>query len=110
MRVHWRVAVALSLAFLVGCAAREPFSREERIAARQVSEILPKGTSEARAAKLLTERGFSLARLSSEPTGDHLLLGSQVVGTTYWQVGVVIVGAKVASTTVKISDVSVTSK
>ena len=110
MTVHWSVALALSLALHVGCAASDPFSRDERIAARQVSEILPKGTWEARATKVLTERGFSLARLSSGSTGDHLLVGSRVVGTTYWQVGVVIVSAKVASTTVKISDVSVTSK
>jgi|SRR5687767_7326842 hypothetical protein len=100
-----RVAVAMVAAICAGCSQQEPFSRDEKVAARQLSELLPKGTPEHRATKILSERGFSLSRLTADVAADHLVLASRVVNTTYWQAGVVIVKGKVASTTVKISDV-----
>jgi type IV pilus biogenesis protein CpaD/CtpE len=105
-----RVAVAIVTAICTGCSQQEPFSKEEKVAARQLSELLPKGTPEHRATKILSDRGFSLSRLSADAAADHLVLASRVVNTTYWQLGIVIVKGKVASTTVKVSDVGADPK
>jgi hypothetical protein len=105
-----RIVVALAAAFLAACVRSGPLSPDEKTAARQITVLLPKGTSESRALRTLVDHGFSLSRLSSDAAANHLLVGSQLKGTTFWQVGIVIVDAKVESTTVKVTDVGPGSK
>ena len=93
--------VALALA---GCGRDSPLAADERIAARQLNNLIPRGTSEARAMKALSNRGFQLSRPSLDHASNHLVIGSYSEGDFYWQVGVVIVDAKVTATTVKVTN------
>ena len=97
-------------AIVTGCVRAGPLAPDEKTAARQLKELLPKGTSEARAVKVLVAHGFNLSRLSSDAPANHLVVGSHVSGSTFWQVGVVIIDAKVASTTVTITNLASASK
>ena len=103
-----RLAVLLGLALLCAsaCTRVEPLSRDQRIATRQIAEAIPKGASEGRATKTLTDRGFTLSRLSSEQGANHLVVATFTTKDTMWQVGLVLVEAKVAATTVTVTDLN----
>ena len=87
-----------------GCAREVSFSRDQRAAIRQVDTFIPHGTSETRAKKALSDRGFRLSRLNPEQEANHLLLATQTKGDITWQIGLVIVDARVAATSVTILD------
>lgn len=87
----------------VGCARKGPLSHDRSIATRQIHQLLPAGTSEARARKALTDRGFHLARLN-EAGPSYLLVATYYQEEEMWQVGVVIVAGKVAATSVTVPD------
>lgn len=89
---------------LTGCARKGPLSHDLRIATRQINQLLPHGTSEARARKALADRGFHLSRLNAEAGPNYLLVASYYQDNEVWQVGVVIVAAKVAATSVTVPD------
>lgn len=89
---------------LTGCARRGPLSHDLRIATRQINQLLPQGTSEARARKALADRGFHLSRLSAETGPNYLLVASYYQDNEVWQVSVVIVAGKVAATSVTVPD------
>lgn len=95
---------------LVACAKEGPFSTDQTIATRQMNELIPKGTSESRAMKSLSARGFQLSRPSTDQAPNHLIIGSCAKDDFFWQVGLVIVDAKVAATSVKVSDTRVLPK
>ena len=87
-----------------GCAREVSFSREQRTAIRQVDTLIPRGTSEIRAKKALSGRGFHLSRLKPEQETSHLLLATHTKGDITWQIGLVIIDGKVAATSVTILD------
>ena len=107
-----RFAVLLAcVAFLaIGCAREGPLSPDQKIALRQVEQLIPRGTSETRARKALGDRGFQLSRLNASEAANHLLLATCTKGDRTWQVGLIIVDAKVAASTVTVLDVSVPAK
>lgn len=88
------------------CAPVEPLSRDSLVATRQIAEAIPKGAAEGRATKTLTDRGFTLSRLSSEQGANHLVVATFTTKDTMWQVGLVFVEAKVAATTVTVTDLN----
>ena len=98
------------MVFLVACARPGPFSADQSIATRQVNKLIPQGTSESRAMKSLSARGFQLARHSTDQAPNHLIVGSYAKDDFFWQVGLVIVDAKVAATSVKVSDTRLPAK
>ena len=85
-----------------GCARDIPFSRDPKIAASQVSELVPKGASEERAKFVLHERGFEMSRLSSDHAPNHLLIGTCTKADITWQIGLVIIDHKVAASSVTV--------
>ncbi len=87
-----------------GCARPGPFSEDPAVAARQVEKVLPRGLSEKRAREALSLRGFTLSRLSTDRAANHLLVATSVHEERMWQVGVVMVNAHVAGTSVTITD------
>ena len=93
-----------------GCTREVSFSREQRVAIRQVDTLIPRGTSETRAKKALSDRGFHLSRLKPEQETNHLLLATHTKGDITWQIGLVIVDGKVAATSVTILDAATLSK
>ena len=101
---------ACAALLLSACAREGPFSTNEAIAMRQVSQLIPRGTSESRAMKALSARGFQLSRPSGDQAPNHLIVGSYAKDDFFWQVGLVIVDAKVAATSVKVTDTRVLSK
>jgi hypothetical protein len=96
--------------FAIGCAREGPLSHDQRIALRQVDQLVPRGTSETRAKKALSDRGFQLVRLNAGEAANHLLIATRTKGDRTWQVGLIIVDAKVAGSTVTVLDVSVPPK
>jgi hypothetical protein len=88
----------------VGCARKGPLSHDLSIATRQINQLLPAGTSEARARKALTDRGFHLSRLNAEAGPNYLLVATYSQEQEVWQVGVVMVAGKVAATSVTVPD------
>jgi hypothetical protein len=98
------VAIAWLTLWLGACARETTLSADPAIATRQVNQLIPRGTSESRAMKVLSARGFQLSRPSTDQALNHLIIGSYARDDWYWQVGVVIVDAKVAATSVRISD------
>lgn len=93
-----------------GCSPPGPLSSDQNIAARQVEKLVPRGTTEARARRALSERGFTLSRLSSDHATNHLIIATYAKGDFWWQVGLIMVDAKVAATSVTVSNFSAVSK
>ena len=94
----------------MACARQGPFSADQSLATRQVNKLIPHGTSESRAMKSLSDRGFQLSRHSTDHAPNHLIVGSSAKDDFFWQVGLVIIDAKVAATSVKVSDTRVPAK
>ena len=88
---------------LSGCTSQDPLSSDSKIAARQVTVLFPKGTSEARAKRIFHDKGFTLSRLDSQPAMDHLLVGTCSRGKYTWLVGVVIVEGRVVASSVTVT-------
>ena len=105
-----RAWLAGAVVFLVACARQGPFSADQSMATREVNELIPKGTSEAQAMKRLSARGFQLSRHSTDQAPNHLIVGSCAKDDFFWQVGLVVIDAKVAATGVKVSDTRVSPK
>jgi hypothetical protein len=93
-----------------GCRRESTFSTDRQIAVRQVNTLIPRGASETRVKNALSARGFQLSRLNPDGEANHLLVASQTRGNITWQIGVIIVEAKVAATTVTILDASILPK
>ena len=93
-----------------GCRRESTFSTDRQVAVRQVNTLIPRGASETRVKNALSARGFQLSRLNAGGEANHLLLASHTKGNITWQIGVVIVEAKVAATTVTILDAGVLPK
>jgi hypothetical protein len=98
-----RIALTIVALLLCGCARSGPFSTDPKIATRQVSELIPKGTSQARAKETLIARGFHLSELNPNEASDHLLVGTCTIKDTTWQVGLIIIKQKVAASSVTVS-------
>jgi hypothetical protein len=88
---------------LTGCTRDAPFSVDSRIATRQANQLLPKSTPEARAKKLLSQRGFTLSRMNSDQDKNHLLVATRTDGRHTWLVGVVIIDDRVAACSVTVT-------
>jgi hypothetical protein len=93
-----------------GCSRAGPLSPDQKVATRQMTELVPRGTTEARARRALRDRGFALSRLSSDHATNHLIIATYTKGDLAWQVGLIIVDAKVAATSVTVTDYSVVDK
>lgn len=89
---------------MAGCTRQSPLSPDPKVATRQVNEVVPLGTSETRARKLFSDRGFQFAALGSESTANRLIVGTYTTPDTMWQVGFIIVQEKVAARTVAVTD------
>jgi hypothetical protein len=109
VRLSQMLLASISI-LMLGCAREGPFSHDQKLAVRQVDKLIPRGTSETRAKKALSDRGFQLSRLNPDQAANHLLLGTYTKGETTWQVGLVIVEAKVAGSSVAILDASALPK
>lgn len=83
-----------------GCAPADPLAPDPQVAARQVEKLIPRGMPDVRAKKLLTDRGFTLSRLSADHASNHLVIAMCTRNNRMWQVGLVIVDAHVAATSV----------
>ena len=88
---------------LCGCAREGPLATDPAVATRQASELIPKGTSEARAKALLIERGFELSRLNSDDAENHLIVGMCTRQEHTWLVGVVVVRGRVVACSVTVT-------
>ena len=95
---------------IAACVPKPPLSTDPHVANRQISALLPKGTSESRAKKALVERGFTLSRMHPKEEKSYLMIGTYTAGDRIWQVGVIIVDAKVAATSVTLLEDNVISK
>lgn len=93
-----------------GCRRAGPLSPDQKIAAGQVAKLVPPGTTEARARRVLGDRGFTLSRLSSDHATNHLLIATCTREDHMWQVGLIIIDARVAATSVTVSDFSAAAK
>ena len=93
-----------------GCAPEGPLSPDPAVATRQVNPLVPRGTSETRATKALGDRGFAVSRLSSDHAPSHLIIASCTRGDRMWQVGLIVIDARVAATTVNITDLGPVSR
>jgi len=94
----------------VGCAQEGPLSADPAVAARQVHELVPRGTSEMRATRALGDRGFAVSRLSSDQAANHLIIASCTRGDRMWQVGLIMIDARVAAITVNITELGAVSR
>ena len=90
--------------FVGGCAREGPLSSDPKIAVRQANELVPKGTSEARAEEILKERGFQCSELRSERAVNYLLVGTYTKEEKTWQIGVSIRDGKAEFCSVTVSD------
>lgn len=93
-----------------GCRRSGPLAPDQKVAAGQVAKLISPGTTEVRARRVLGDRGFTLSRLSSDHATNHLLVATCTREDLMWQVGLIIIDARVAATSVTISDLSVVSK
>ena len=93
-----------------GCAQDGPLSADPAVATRQVRELVPRGTAETRATRTLGDRGFAVSRLSSDHAANHLIIASCTRGDRMWQVGLIVIDARVAATTVNITDLGPVSR
>jgi hypothetical protein len=93
-----------------GCLREGPLSADPAVATRQVSELVPRGTSETRATRVLGDRGFTVSRLSSDQAPNHLIIASCTRDDRMWQVGLIVIDARVAATTVNITDLGPASR
>ncbi len=89
---------------LPACSRPGPLSSDPKIATRQVNEVVPLGTSEPRARKLFSDRGFQFSALGSDSAENRLIVGTYTTTDTMWQVGFIIVQEKVAARTVAVTD------
>jgi hypothetical protein len=96
--------------FTTGCGRTTPLSPDQKVAAREVAKLVPPGTTEARARRVLGDRGFTLSRLSTDHATNHLIIATYTKGDLMWQVGLIIVDARVAATSVTVTDFSVVSR
>lgn len=99
-----RLVLVGSLLALSACSPKTPLSMDPKVATRQVNDAVPLGTSEARARKIFTDRGFEFAALGSEASANRLIVGTHTTPTTMWQVGFIIVNDRVAARTVAVTD------
>ena len=98
-----RLLLAVGLFWLAACEREGPFSTDPKIAGQQASRLLPNGTPEARAKKILQQRGFHLSQLDSDPAANHLLVGTLTQRNHTWLVGVVIIDERVAARSVTVT-------
>ncbi|MBL9211654.1 MAG: hypothetical protein JNL92_14375 [Opitutaceae bacterium] len=91
------------------CSMEGPLSADPAVATRQVNQLVPRGSSETRATKALGDRGFALSRLSSDRAANHLVIATCTRGDRMWQVGLIVIDARVAATTVAITDLGAKS-
>lgn len=96
--------------FTAGCGRAGPLSPDQKVAARQMEQLIPRGTTEARARRVLGDRGFTLSRLSTDHATNHLLIATSTKGDLMWQVGLIIVDARVAASSVTVTDYSAGAK
>ena len=99
-----RVLLACGTLLFGGCARDSPLSLDSKIATRQANLLLPKGTPEARATRILQAKGFRVSRLNADTAVNHLLVGTCTKQKHTWIVGVVIIDGRVATCTVTISE------
>ena len=90
------------LLWFAGCEQPGPLSADPLIATRQVSRLVPNGTSETVAKKTLAARGFKFSQMP-RAGGDHLLLATFFQAKDTWVVGLVVVDGRVAASTVTIT-------
>lgn len=88
---------------LNGCARNAPLSDDPAIATREATNMVPKGTGEAHAKKILVTRGFKVSRLSADDPRNHMLVAYYSNEKTVWLVGLVVVDGHVAASSVTIS-------
>jgi hypothetical protein len=100
----------VSVVFASGCSRPGPLSPDQKVATRQVGELIPRGTTEARARRVLGDRGFTLSRLSSDHATNHLLIATLTKRDLMWQVGLIVIDARIAATSVTVSDFSAVAK
>ena len=99
-----RLLLTLGLFWTAGCDREGPFSIDPKIATHQASRLIPNGTSEARAKKILQRRGFHLSQLDSNPAANHLLVGTLTQRKHTWLVGVVIIDERVVACSVTVTE------
>lgn len=105
-----RWVLLVSVVFASGCSRDRSLSPDQKVATRQMGELIPRGTTEVRARRVLGDRGFTLSRLSSDHATNHLLIATLTKGDLMWQVGLIIIDARVAATSVTVSDLRVVPK
>lgn len=93
-----------------GCALADPLAPDPHVATRQVEKLIPRGMTEVRAKRLLSDRGFTLSRLSSDRATNHLIIATCARGDHMWQVGLIVIDARVTATSVTFTDFSTVSK
>src|SRR5688572_15652220 len=98
-----RLLLAGGALLFASCARQGPLSINPTIATRQASELLPKGTTEARATTILRARGFHVSRLHDDIAVNHLLVGTCTHENHTWLVGVVIIKGRVAACSVTVN-------
>lgn len=99
-----RGAWLLLALFASGCARPGPLAADPVVAARQVEKLVPRGLAENRATDLLVGRGFAISRLTAGPATNRLLVATCVRDDRMWQIGIVIVDARVAGTSVTVTE------
>lgn len=93
-----------------GCAPADPFAPDPHVAARQVEKLIPRGMTDVQAKSRLSDRGFTLSRLSSDHATNHLIIATCTRGDHMWQVGLIVIDARVTATSVTVTDFSNVSK
>ncbi len=107
--LYLRLLVFGGMIGLGACSRSDPLSKDPAIANRQVMAAVPLGTSETRAKKSFSDRGFQFSSLDSEPT-NRLIVGTYTTAETMWQVGFIIIENKVAARTVSVTNLRSSGK
>ena len=89
--------------FVAGCEPPPPLSTETSVATRQANKLLPRGMREEHATRILQSKGFTVSRLNSDTSANHLLVASYARDKYSWLVGVVIVEGKVVACSVTVT-------
>jgi hypothetical protein len=91
--------------WIAGCMREQAvLSSDAEAATRQINRLVPKGTPVARAKKILANKGFTLSRMESAASENHLLVATYYKQNHTWVAGFVIVDGRVIATSVSVTE------
>jgi hypothetical protein len=99
-----RTLLVCGTLWLAGCVEDGPLSTDPNVAARQTHQLIPKGTPESRAKRVLGSKGFTLSRLNSDSKVNHLLVATCTRPDHTWLVGVVFIDGRSVACSVAVTE------